>query len=165
MTMHYRDITGLNDEGYDDYDKEFVIAIGIPVDGVQELCLLHDVVEDTEYLEEDIEDVYESAGLGRFYKLYIKEPLKLITHDKSEPYEIYIQKVIKHPTSALVKFLDLIDNSYPLTLDRLGDKEVDRLQRYASYMKTINDKYSFIFSLNMLDAYIKEKRMHKETDC
>ena len=164
MANFYRDITGLNDDGYNDYDEDLVLSLGIPCFGIQEICWLHDVIEDTGYSEEEIRDVYESAGLGRYYNMYIKDGLLLITHDKSEPYPLYIEKVNKNINSALVKFLDLINNSNPITLDHLGDKELDRIQRYASYMKTINDKYHFIEKLNELCTIIKMMRLSKETD-
>ena len=115
--------------------------------GVVELAYLHDVVEDTELTHQDIKDIFRELGFEDFFDDYLDEPLKLITHDKSEDYDTYIEKVMKHPASSLVKMLDLADNMNLLGLGKLDDKEIDRVIRYAHYFKRINDKYHFLEKL------------------
>ena len=136
------------------FDTDELCYRGIPFEGVIEVAWLHDVLEDTEYTEEEIADIYKNQGLETYYRLYMKTPLLLITHDKSEPYPLYIEKVCKHQVSALVKLLDLNDNSCVLELDSLGDFEVDRIHRYALYMKRINDQYHFIEKMNTYNQYL-----------
>ena len=142
---------------YDGFDEDDVYRFNIPVSGILELCWLHDVVEDTIYTEEEIRDVFNSHGLGDFYDAFIHKPLLLITHDKSEPYPSYIDKVCSNVYSALVKLLDMNDNLTLWSLDHLGDKEVKRIADYASYAKTINDKFHFIESFNEYTKYYMEK--------
>ena len=129
-----------------DYDE--LRSFGIQPEGVLEAAWLHDVLEDTEYTAEEIKDIYKNQELEVFFKLYIENPLLLITHDKKEPYPLYIEKVCQNPTSALVKLLDLNDNTCILELNELGNYEVDRIHRYALYSKRINDQYHFIERLN-----------------
>lgn len=125
---------------------------------VVELAYLHDVVEDTELNHQDVKDIFTELGYKDFFELFIDKPLKLITHDKSESYDVYVDKVMEHPTSALVKMLDLADNMNLFGLASLGDEELERAKRYASYFKKINDRYHYLekfkecFS-DMVDAY------------
>lgn len=144
------------DEDY--FDENDLYKVGLHYQGVLEVCWLHDAIEDTPYTLEDIRDVYESRDLERYFDDFIAKPLKLITHDKSEPYPLYIEKVCQNMTAALVKFLDLYNNSNPFTLDHLGDKELKRMQDYASYMKVINDKFNFIERLNAYQYILQEKK-------
>ena len=126
--------------------------------GVVELAYLHDVVEDTELTHQDVKDIFTELGHKVFFESFIDEPLKLITHDKSEDYETYIDKVMRHPASVLVKMLDLSDNMNLFGLSNLGDKELERAIRYAGYFKRINDKYHYLEKLKecfsgMVEAY------------
>ena len=139
-----------------DFDSDEIYGLDLPYDGVIEVCWLHDVIEDTEYTLEEIEDIYIKQDLGRYFDIYIKNPLILITHIKSEPYPIYTEKVCQNNISALVKFLDLYDNSNPFTLDKFEESELKRMSDYLSYMKIINDKYDYIqkFNLYMKICYL-----------
>lgn len=134
-----------------------LVEHGIPY-AVVELSYLHDVVEDTELTHQEIKDIFVELGYKDFFESFIEEPLKLITHDKSERYDIYIDKVMKHPASALVKMLDLADNMNLFGLCTMGDSELERVNRYASYFKKINDKYHYLekakeCSRDMIEAY------------
>lgn len=148
----YLQLIGEQDENF---DADELCHHGIPLEGVIEVAWLHDVLEDTEFTEEEIADIYKNQGLEAYYRLYMKPPLLLITHDKSEPYPFYIEKVCKHQVSALVKLLDLNDNMCALELDTFGDFEVDRIHRYAMYMKRINDQHRFIEKINAYNGCLK----------
>ena len=117
---------------------------GLPCSGVPEVAYLHDVVEDTELTHEDIRDIYADRGFAEYFDKYIDVPLYLITHDKKDSYDVYINNVLKHPISALVKMFDLADNMNLFGLKEVGEKELDRVVRYAHYFKQINDKYHFL---------------------
>ena len=151
MAVTFRYLTCMDNPHF---DSDKLYSYDIPYDGVIELCLLHDVVEDTEYTEDEIADIFYDNGLETYYNLYIKEPLHLIAHDKSEPYPVYIEKVCKNPISAMVKMLDLQNNLEPFSLDVLGDKELKRAQDYYKYIKVINDEYHFIEKLHLFQESI-----------
>ena len=115
-----------------------------PRKGLFEVAYLHDVVEDTKISHENIKDIYTSYGYKEFFDKYIDEPLRLLTHDKKESYDVYINKVLTNPVSSFIKMVDLMDNLNLFGLSKLGDKEYKRARRYLRYYKMINDKYHFI---------------------
>lgn len=156
IVEHFWYLSQINE---DDFDEENLYTVGLHYQGVLEVCWLHDVIEDTPYTIEDIIDVYEDRGLKDYFDTFIKKPLMLITHDKSEPYPVYIAKVCKNLTASIVKFLDLCNNSNPLTLDQLGDKELKRIQDYASYIKVINDEWHLIERFNSYLDIVFMKRL------
>ena len=126
--------------------------------GVIELAYLHDVVEDTVITHEDVRDIFTELGYKDFFEQYLDIPLKLITHDKKEDYDTYIDKVMEHPASSFVKMLDLADNMNLFGLGKLEDTELARAMRYAKYFKRINDKFHYLEKLkecfpDMVDAW------------
>lgn len=140
----YRDFVGIDENDYFCINVDLLVGeCKIPYDGVQEVCLLHDVLEDTDVTLFEIEQVFTDLSLGHYFQLYIKTPLQLMTHDENEEYDVYIARLINNPTASLVKFLDLTNNMNPSTLDIFGQDELNRIIRYAGYAKFINDKWHF----------------------
>ena len=148
VMQSYRNLVGIVENDYFCLDKDLLLSYSLPYDGVQEVCLLHDVLEDTEVTMEEIEEVFTQFSLGSYFRLYIKQPLSLITHDKSEDYPTYIAKLIDNPVASLVKLLDLANNMNPATLTKLGDFEFDRICKYAYFSKLINDIWHFLENAN-----------------
>lgn len=144
----YRRLVGIVENDYFCLDENLMAEIGIPFKGVQEVCLLHDVVEDCEITIDDLREVFNKVDLGRFFEFYIEPALKLITHDKSEDYPAYIEKCLEHPVASLVKMIDMTDNMNLLSLDKLTDEELTRTIGYAKYIKQLNDKWHFIEKAN-----------------
>ena len=142
--QNYRDLVGIIPDDYFCIDKDMMYENGVPYDGVQEVCLLHDVIEDSDFSLDETEKIFKECELGDFFKLYIKEPLKLITHDKRMDYFSYIKVCMENPISALCKMMDLQDNTYILSLTTFDEKNYKRAQDYLMYMYLINLKYRFI---------------------
>ena len=129
----------------DDQEPGYIVVEdNLPRKGLLELAYLHDVVEDTEITHQNIKSIFSAYGYDELFDKYIDEPLRLITHNKEESYDVYIENVLSNPASAFVKMVDLMDNLNLFGLSKLGDKEYERAQRYLRYYKTINDKYHFI---------------------
>lgn len=140
----YRKFTGITDD-YFCVDLDLLVwECGIPYDGVQEVCLLHDVLEDTDVTLEQIESVFVQLSLDKYFNMYIKEPLLLVTHDKKEDYPTYIAKLLANPVASIVKFMDMADNMNTTGLVQLGDFELARIEKYAHFSKVINDKWHFL---------------------
>ena len=152
----YQRLVGI-DIGY--FDKDLSYKYGIPYDGVQEVCLLHDVVEDTEFSIEEVRDIYVDCGFEKYFNLYIKEALKNITHDKAVDYGDYIKICIKNPISALVKLMDMQDNLRILDLIKYDEERYKRAQGYLFWTFVLNDAYHFLENAEKYRKAIKEENL------
>ena len=152
---NYRHLVGITEDDPFCIDKDLMHRFNIPFDGVQEVCLLHDVVEDTELTNKDIRDIYVECGFERYFDTFIKNALECITHDKTMDYDQYIDICLTNPISALVKMMDLQDNLTIIDLVQLNQDNYQRCQRYVRYIYVINNYYHFIEN-NQL--YLKEFR-------
>ena len=90
------------------------------------LALLHDVVEDSPYTHEDLQQ------MG--FPQPVLEALRLLTHDDAEPYEDYVARIAHNPLARQVKLADLRHNS---DLSRLDTVDEWALQRNAKYQRAI----------------------------
>ena len=140
----YRKLVGIKPNSNHNMDVDLMDKYGIPYEGVQEVCLLHDVLEDSDFTFDEVRNIFAECGWKYYFDAHIATPLKNITHDKNEPYLKYIVTCMKHPTSALVKLMDLQDNLSILDLTEFNEKNYERANGYLSYMKMINDQYHFI---------------------
>ena len=140
----YRNLIGIGPNGDRVMDKDIMYRNNVPFDGVQEVCLLHDVVEDTEFTIKDVRDIYVECGFESFFEMYIKDALERITHDKSVDYGEYIKVVLQNPISAMVKMMDLQDNLYVLDLVDFTEEKYHRAQGYLFWMFIINEAYHFL---------------------
>lgn len=148
----YRDLIGMNG-CCPFFEPSILYLLGVPFEGVQEVCLLHDVVEDTELTIEDIHDIFAYCNEGDYFDEFIKRPLECITHNKDDSYSDYIAKVLNDPTASLVKMIDLQDNLFILGLIDFGDKKYARAQGYLHWMFVINEEHHF---LEKVERYKKE---------
>ena len=114
--QRYRDFVGIIQNDYFCLNVDLLVGeCNIPYDGVQEVCMLHDVIEDTEITIDEIGEIYSDFGLERYFRLYIKEALLLVTHDKNEDYLVYIKKLLFNPTFLAFSLVSL-DNHKNFTL-------------------------------------------------
>lgn len=150
----YRDLIG--NSGCCPYVEPFTLELfNIPFEGVQEVCLLHDVVEDTELTIEDLHNVFINCEEGDYFDRFLKKPLECITHKKETGYSDYIFECLKDPTAALVKMIDLQDNLFVLGLVSFDDKKYTRAQDYLHWIFVINEEYHFIENI---EKYKKETK-------
>ena len=153
----FKDLAKIGDTHF---DKNSLYDHDVPFLGVTEVCLLHDVVEDTNFTIGDIEEIYSECGHKRYFDLIMKDALIRITHDKSVPYEEYIEEVMENPISSLVKMLDLQDNLTVLDLTELNEKNYHRSQNYLRYIYAINSRWGFVEKIAQ-----HQKDLSKKEDC
>ena len=106
----YRDFVGIEENSYDCIDLDLMYKYNIPFEGVQEVALLHDVLEDTDITIDEIEEVFAVFGEKTYFDLYIKQALILITHDKNESYEVYIEKLLVNPIILQIEAMGLTNS-------------------------------------------------------
>lgn len=140
----YRALVGIIDDDPYCINVDLLIQCQVPYNGVQEVCLLHDTIEDSDLSIDDISSVFYEKGLKSYFDAYIKEPLLLLTKKDGESYEEYFSKILKNPIASIVKMMDLSDNLDASTLGALADEDVERLHKYVDCFKTINYKWKFL---------------------
>ncbi len=155
VLYNYQNLVGIDLDDPFCMDEDLMYKHNIPYNGVQEVCLLHDVVEDTEFSIDDIRNIYIECGFQTYFDLYILDALKRITHDKSMDYEEYIKIVLQNPISAIVKMMDLQDNLRVIDLIELNEDNYKRSRMYLSYIYIINDIYHFLENIKAYKDELK----------
>ena len=95
------------------------------------VALLHDVVEDTNITMEELEHEFSSEVI---------DALRLLTHDKSVPYEEYILNLKDNPIARKVKLADLKHNSDITRLSHITQKDIERNKKYENAIKILTKK-------------------------
>ena len=91
------------------------------------VALLHDVLEDTDTTESDLEKI-------GFSKTII-ESLKLLNHNKNEEYFDYIKKIATNNIARSVKIADLKHNMDLTRLEEITDKDIERVKKYQKCLE------------------------------
>lgn len=95
------------------------------------VALLHDVVEDTDYMLEDIRNMGFSDS--------VIDALALMTHEKSVPYMEYVAKIKTNSITTAVKIADLKHNSDLSRLDVVDEKALERAEKYKKALALLED--------------------------
>ena len=98
-----------------------------------EVCaaLLHDVMEDCGKTPDDLRAIGVSEQAI--------EALLLLTHRDGIPYLDYVRGVIDNPIARSVKIADLRHNSELARLDRVRERDLDRLRKYRKARVLLGD--------------------------
>tara|TARA_R110002096_G_scaffold197544_1_gene380954 strand:- start:212 stop:640 length:429 start_codon:yes stop_codon:yes gene_type:complete len=94
--------------------------------------ILHDVVEDTNVTIDDL----RSAGIPEESLTAIV----MLTHEESEPYEEYINKLYQNHIAKSVKLADLLDNMNVLRLPGFTQKDLGRLAKYRRAYEFLSEE-------------------------
>lgn len=97
------------------------------------VALLHDVIEDT---DTTIDELVEMG-----FNDEIISALKILTHDKSVAYFDYIEKIKSNSLATKVKISDLKNNSDLSRLNKITQKDVERVEKYKKSLEILNGKY------------------------
>ncbi len=155
MMELYKDLIGIN-ENPENIDIDMMHKLSLPYEGIMELCLLHDVIEDTSITISDIESIFQEKKLGIYFNLYIKNELILLTHKKGEPYEEYLKRVVISKSASLVKILDMYNNSNYLTSGELENNLLDKIQNYQKYILILVHVHKFNKTFLKYNEFRKE---------
>ncbi len=90
------------------------------------VALLHDVIEDTDYTLQDLENMgFPPAVL---------EAIGLMTHQEGVPYMEYVATIKTNPLARIVKMADLRHNSNIARVDNPTEKDYARVEKYRQAM-------------------------------
>lgn len=95
------------------------------------IALLHDVVEDTDYTFNDLEN------MG--YPKEIIDALKLLTHEDNISYMDYVAKIKDNSYAKVVKLADLRHNSDITRLDVIDEKTIKRNEKYKKAIMMLEE--------------------------
>lgn len=95
------------------------------------IAILHDVLEDTDYDYEDLQN------LG--YSDRIIDGVRALTRYDTETYEEFIRRCAFNPDAKRVKREDLRDNSDITRLKGLRQKDFERLEKYSKAFMYLSD--------------------------
>ncbi len=104
------------------------------------VAVLHDVVEDSDLTDRDL----QKAG----YSAEIVEAVKYLTRSKEEEYERYIERVKGNTLAVKVKVADLEDN---LNYERIKKPNENDLKRYERYRRALATLRKLTPSLELTD--------------
>ena len=97
-------------------------------DEIQQIAVLHDVVEDSDVTFRDLESVFTSR---------VVEGVRALTKVKGQTYKEYQQAVMSNLDAVKVKMLDLLHNSDLRRLNDVSKKDVLRAQKYHEFYMTL----------------------------
>ena len=94
-------------------------------------ALLHDVVEDTDYTFEELQNMGFPAE--------VIDALRLLTHDDSVPYFDYVCALRHNPIARAVKLADLAHNSdlTRMDADKIDERAIARTEKYKKAMELL----------------------------
>lgn len=90
------------------------------------VALLHDVIEDSDYTLQNLENMgFPPAVL---------EAISLMTHQEGVPYMEYVANIKTNPLARVVKMADLRHNSNIARVDNPTEKDYARVEKYRQAM-------------------------------
>lgn len=99
----------------------------------EKICgLLHDLIEDTEWTFEQL----QQEG----FPDEVIQVIKCVTKQQGESYENFISRVAQNPTAIRVKLNDLEDNINIIRLPFLTEKDTERLNKYLKAYHFLKSK-------------------------
>ncbi len=94
-------------------------------------ALLHDVVEDTDYTINDLQQMgFPQAVL---------DALTLLTHNDAEGYLDYVKRIKDNPIARAVKLADLRHNSDLTRLDQVDERALARVEKYRAAIRLLEE--------------------------
>lgn len=94
-------------------------------------ALLHDVVEDTDFTQNDL------RAMG--FPAEAVDAIAMMTHDPKVPYLDYVAKIKTNPVARAVKLADLRHNSDLSRLDTVDEKALERAEKYRKAIRLLEE--------------------------
>ena len=95
-------------------------------------AILHDVIEDSDYSEEDL----RSSGIPDD----VIKAVLCLTKRENEPYDVFIERVLQNKIATQVKIADIEDNINILRLPDLNDEDFKRFKKISYCLEETESK-------------------------
>ncbi len=105
------------------------LMMQMPTEQLQIVAVLHDVVEDSDYTFNDLEE--------KGFSNEIIEALESLTKRENELYEDFILRVKKNKLAVQVKIADLKDNSDLKRIKNPTEKDLERKEKYKRAIENL----------------------------
>ena len=96
------------------------------------VALLHDILEDTDTIREELTELGFSKD--------VVDAICLMTHKEGVPYLDYVRQIKKDSIARAVKISDLMHNSDLTRLDLVTEKDLKRAEKYRQALKILTDE-------------------------
>jgi len=103
----------------------------MPTDEEKAVALLHDVIEDSDFTEQDLLD----AGIPN----NVVTAVKTLSKKSGENYQQFIGRVLENKLAAKIKKVDIEDNINVLRLNTLSVTDLERVAKYHKAWCKINE--------------------------
>ena len=103
---------------------------GPSLDSARKVAVLHDVVEDSEWTVEKLNQEFTLAADEQ-------AAIRLLTHGDDEGYDAYIERVAADPLARAVKVADLRDNLDVTRLEGVTEKDAKRISKYLRSLRRL----------------------------
>ena len=113
------------------YKHPFHLAEQMTTEETVCVALLHDVMEDTDWTEEDL----RRAGMPE----PVLQALALLCHHPEVPYMDYVRALRGNPIARAVKRADLRHNSDLSRLPVVTEKDLARVEKYRRAMELLDE--------------------------
>ena len=108
------------------------LRVMMSVNGESEkiVAVLHDVVEDSDWTFK--------ALLAEGFSIEVIEALKSVTKEsEDEDYDLFVQRAMRNHIGRKVKIADLRDNLDVTRIIELGEKDLQRINKYKKALKIL----------------------------
>ena len=112
----------LDKAGVDYIEHPIYVASRVDTEEEKAVALLHDVIEDSPVSAEEL----LQAGLPET----VVTAVQVLTKEKEQDYQTYLETVKKNPLARVVKLADLKHNSNLSRLSSITEKDRERLKKY-----------------------------------
>ncbi len=105
------------------------IMFALKTDEEKIVGVLHDVVEDSNWTFDDLQD--------EGFSVVVIEALKSVTKIEGEEYSAFVRRAYDNPIGKRVKMADITDNMDLKRLAELNEKDFERLKKYRKALTVL----------------------------
>ena len=143
ILQRYRDLVGIVEDDYFCLDRDLLVdECNVPYEGMQELCLLADVVNQTDITMEQIEEIFVDLGLRSYFLAHIKHGLEALTKQEQDDEITFVAKISQSLQASIVKFLCYADEFE--VCRQMENADASRMNDCVAFCRFLEDRWGFL---------------------